>query len=177
MGLTAEQLKSWATMNDAAVAAVEEMAKRERARRETNLAQFRNELSEKFGEINSGQLHQAFKKAQSLGLGALVDDPETGSAKFVWNYNLKEVAQAAKGKLDAAKLAPAKAWSKPPRQSVPKGRQASRRVISEPVSQPTYSKSAESIKLVIISGMSGEVFSVPADKSQLLYQFIRALSD
>ncbi len=83
------------TLNDAAVATFEELSQRQRYRKDTNLRRFRKALSEKHGTIDLHQLEEVFRHMEQLGLGSLVIGRDDKPTRFVWKYNLKDVAKAA----------------------------------------------------------------------------------
>lgn len=97
------------TLNDAAIATFKELSARQRYRKDTNLRRFRKALSEKHGNIDLHQLEEVFKHMEELGLGSLVIGRDDKPTRFVWKYNLKDVAKAAAtGQMPAKMLSGAK---------------------------------------------------------------------
>jgi len=71
------------------------LGKRERFRRETNLSAYQVNLLRKGEKIVDEQFLATWKKWESLGLGSIIYGRKGNATRFKWNYNLKWVAKAA----------------------------------------------------------------------------------
>lgn len=70
--------------------------KRQRFRRHTNLDLFFKVIQQEDPTINEREFLSVFKGLQDQGAGSLVIGRKDNPTRFVWNYNLKEVANVAK---------------------------------------------------------------------------------
>jgi hypothetical protein len=93
-----------ATLNEAAVAAFNTFAERQRFRSNTNLVRFHRELEEKHGKVDEGQLLEVFKALEQAGAGSLILNRKPYKTRFAWNYSLRDVAKLAKGEIKPDEL-------------------------------------------------------------------------
>lgn len=70
-------------------------SERIRFRRVTNLQKLHNDLVNQNKPVDDDDMVQTFKSLEDAGLGALVIGRNGNPSRFVWDYNLKEVAKAA----------------------------------------------------------------------------------
>lgn len=95
-----QELAKLAKKSNAASAIFDDMANRERFRREYNLKRLHKELSEKSKKpIDDKEFLETFKALQAAGLGSLIVGRGGKEDRFIWDYNLKDVARCAKGEI------------------------------------------------------------------------------
>lgn len=70
--------------------------KRQRFRRHTNLDLFFKVIAQEDPSITEREFLEVFKTLQNQGAGSLVIGRKDNPTRFVWNYNLKEVANVAR---------------------------------------------------------------------------------
>lgn len=75
------------------------LSDKQRARRATDLTNLYREMSRKDKTLQEKEMIQVFKKLEDAGIGSLVIGRRSNHNRFVWSYNLKHVALAAKGKI------------------------------------------------------------------------------
>lgn len=159
-------LKQVAQLNDASVALFTEFAERKRFRRNVNLKRLRRELSQKFGDINSQQLLETFKQMQNLGLGSIIYGRGGKSTQFLWNFDLKDVAKAAKGEIKAADLVPL-------RPLIQKRRKYQNRA---PKSTQVVPTTNFEVLLVPIGSNEIKRFIIPSEHQKMFVTFLSSLS-
>jgi len=105
------QLKDLANSNPTAKLVFEALSRRERAREATNLNWFKYFLTSGGQQVASDQYIGVFKTLETLNVGKLISPKknksgQTSPARFIWNYNLKDIARAANGTLHSKVLRP-----------------------------------------------------------------------
>jgi hypothetical protein len=73
------------------------LSERIRFRHQTNLNKFRNDLLSAGHKIVEKEYIETFQKLDQLGVGSLIIGRRGKPNRFLWNYNLKDVAKSAKG--------------------------------------------------------------------------------
>lgn len=93
-------LSTLSTLNPAAIAVFNELASRERFRKETNIKVFFKELKRDGNSLlNYDDVASVFENLQKLNLGSIIAGRNGKAERFIWGYNLKDVVRAAKGEL------------------------------------------------------------------------------
>lgn len=92
------ELKDIVNASDTAKAMFKSFANRERFRRHTDIPYFVRTLEAEGIKVKQDDLLIAFKRMSDLGLGTLVYGRGKAPSRFIWNYNLKDIAKAAQGK-------------------------------------------------------------------------------
>lgn len=92
------QLNQVAESSHTARNVFEDLSKRERFRRETNLINYERKLLNSGKKIIHGEYLQVWKMLQDLGVGSLIIGRNKTPTRFIWNYNLKDVAKSVKYK-------------------------------------------------------------------------------
>lgn len=72
------------------------LGNRQRMRTQTDLNQFFKGILREHSGLDEKEFLAVFRKLQEQGAGALIIGRKNNPNRFIWNYNLKEVAQAAK---------------------------------------------------------------------------------
>lgn len=101
-----KSLQEVAHLNKAAEVVFNDFSKRVRFRDETNLKRYHRLLEEQYGAVNPDELMATFKALEKLGLGSIVVGRRKKPTRFVWHYNLKDVAAAARGEINADQINP-----------------------------------------------------------------------
>lgn len=78
---------------------------RQRFSQKTNLDKFKVDLLNQGEKIVDEEFQKTFKRLEDLGIGSIIHGRGKNPARFVWNYNLKDVAQMSMGNLSAEKVA------------------------------------------------------------------------
>lgn len=89
-------VKSIANSSEAAKAIFDELGSRKRYRKYTNLDQFKHLLMSKGLKVVDTEYWKTLKDMEKAGLGTIIIGRRGNPDRFIWNYNLKSVAQAAK---------------------------------------------------------------------------------
>lgn len=92
------QIQSIANESSTSKAIFSALSERERYRTRLNLKKFRYDLINKGEKIVEDEYLATFKRLQDLGIGALVIGRKGKPNRFLWHYNLKDVATASSGK-------------------------------------------------------------------------------
>lgn len=90
-----EEIKSIANQSPTSKIVFNNLSKRLRFRRGTNLSKFHVQLINAGEKIVEDEYMDTFKKLQTLGVGSLIFGRGGKPNRFKWNYNLKDVAKAA----------------------------------------------------------------------------------
>lgn len=91
------------------------LEKRQRFRKRSDISRIYREIKSTHMSTDPKEVLNVFKELQSLGVGSIVIGRKNNPNRFIWKYNLKEVAKAAKNKdvslnnLDTFKEGPSKA--------------------------------------------------------------------
>lgn len=103
------ELKNVAGLNHTSKVIFDTLSKRLRFRRQTNLTNFHNHLINTGEKIIEDEFLDTFKGLQILGVGSLIFGRNGKPNRFKWNYNLKDVAKAAKSdaKMEVKEMFPA----------------------------------------------------------------------
>jgi hypothetical protein len=165
-------------LNSAAKAIFEDFDSRQRFRRDINLKRFHTLLEEKHGSIDLQQFIETFKAIEALGLGTLVlgrgrrGDP----GRFIWDYNLKDVAAAAKGEITRDQIEPLDGNEKYKEAAKKKVPASSGIRVYQPSSEAPTGPGASSFEIIVVNPVGGtERISVPAAKEGLFREFMRIL--
>lgn len=98
---THQELAKLAQKSKAAQAIFKDMSDRERFRREYNLKRLFKELQEKTkATLDEREFLQTFKDLEAAGLGSIVLGRGKTADRWIWSYNLKDVARCAKGEIE-----------------------------------------------------------------------------
>lgn len=89
------KLQQIASENETAKAVFSTWAQRRRFRRETNLPRFEASLLQDGHKIVRQDFLQLFKRLEDAGIGSIIVGRHGKPNRFVWNYNLKDVAKNA----------------------------------------------------------------------------------
>lgn len=89
-------VKEIANSSEAAKAIFDELGSRQRYRKYTNLDQFKHLLMSKGVKVVDSDYWKTLKEMEKAGLGTIIIGRRGNPDRFIWNYNLKSVAQAAK---------------------------------------------------------------------------------
>ena len=83
------------------------LSEKQRARRATDLTHLYRAVSKMDKTVQEKEFLKVFRQLEDADIGSLIIGRRNNHNRFVWNYNLKQVAQAASGKMDTKELAPA----------------------------------------------------------------------
>lgn len=163
-----QELAKLAKKNSAAVAVFKEMAERKRFRREYSLKLLYKELGDK---IDEGEFFQVFKDLEKAGLGSIVQGRAGNPDRFVWAYNLLDVARCAKGEIDLEQI------NKLPKMAPP--RRVSR---GAPPQAPTQSEptslAGTALEVIIINpnGTDVQRIRINPDREKMFRDFLKILT-
>lgn len=96
------------------------LSKRIRFRHQTNLNKFRNDLLSAGHKIVEKEYIETFQKLDQLGVGSLIIGRRGKPNRFLWNYNLKDVAKSAKA-ISTPPSSPIAKIETKPQVTLPKG--------------------------------------------------------
>lgn len=99
-------LKTFVNESQVAKVMFEEFSSRQRYRDNTNVHHLHNTLRTKGVKLSEDDIITAFKQLTEMGIGKIIFGRGKNPTRFLWNYNLKDVAKAAQGKkpLEEAQL-------------------------------------------------------------------------
>jgi hypothetical protein len=83
------------------------LSEKQRARRATDLTHLYRAVSKMDKTVQEKEFLKVFRQLEDADIGSLIIGRRNNHNRFVWNYNLKQVAQAANGKMSTKELAPA----------------------------------------------------------------------
>lgn len=83
---------------------VDILSARQRMRRVTDLNNFYRFITKKHPDIKDTDFLNVFKKLDNEGAGSLIIGRKNNPNRFIWNYNLKEVAESLKKGKDISSL-------------------------------------------------------------------------
>lgn len=106
-------IQTIASSSEVSKAVFKALSDKQRARRATDLTNLFREVSAKDKTIPEKEFLTVFKKLEEAKLGSLVIGRRNKHNRFLWNYNLKQVAQAAHGKVKPEDMGPAVEVRKP----------------------------------------------------------------
>lgn len=106
-------IQTIANSSEVSKAVFKALSDKQRARKATDLTNLFREMTQKDKTLQEKEILAVFKKLQDASVGSLVIGRRNKHNRFVWNYNLKQVAQAAHGKMKPEELGPAIIVRKP----------------------------------------------------------------
>lgn len=77
---------------------------RQRFSQKTNLDKFKGNLLNQGEKIVDEEFQKTFKCLEDLGIGSIIHGRGKNPTRFIWNYNLKDVAQMSMGTLSGEKV-------------------------------------------------------------------------
>jgi hypothetical protein len=161
-----------AESNNVAKAVFENMAGRRRYRKYTNLRFLRRQLEANGKEtIAPEKLMSVFKTLEQMGLGSIVIGRRKNPTKFIWNYNLKDVAQVAAGKKAAGELGPIFATKGRHKQTAPRIEEKPAESVPQEEA-PQLDKSQ--IEVLIIENGSAQRVKISSEKMDTFFQVLKA---
>lgn len=95
--MISNEIKTIAESSDTSKAIFEVLKDRKRFRRYTNLSQFNQVLLNKGYKVVEDEYFDTFKALEKAGAGSLIIGRKGNPNRFIWDYNLKDVAKAASG--------------------------------------------------------------------------------
>lgn len=101
-----ELLKQASDSNPKYKAIFELFGERQRGRQDTTMPRIRRVLKDKHVDITLQELAEFFRLAQGANAGRWHQGRSVSSGRFVWNYNLKSVADVVNGKATPIRNAP-----------------------------------------------------------------------
>lgn len=101
-----ERLKEASDSNPKYKAIFELFGERQRGRQDTTMPRIRRVLKDKHVDITIQELAEFFRLAQEANAGRWHQGRSVSSGRFVWNYNLKSVADVVNGKAIPIRNAP-----------------------------------------------------------------------
>jgi hypothetical protein len=176
-------LQEVAHMSRAAETIFSDFANRERFRDETNL----NRLP-KLLNLDPDETMEVFKALQELGMGSIVIGRRKNPTRFVWHYNLKDVANAAAGGISVDQINPLfnQTGKRIKRPATAQAEAKPRSEPTKPVASPEQvSKVFESVEtqfdteIIISRPGSGRIqkFKISPDKERLLLELLNAFTN
>lgn len=95
--MISNEIKTIAESSDTSKAIFDVLKDRKRFRRYTNLSQFNQVLLNKGYKVVEDEYFDTFKALEKAGAGSLIIGRKGNPNRFIWDYNLKDVAKAASG--------------------------------------------------------------------------------
>lgn len=87
-------------MNHTEAIVLKTLTERQRVNKKTNLTHLFQSLKRDNEVLNRDEFYSFFKDLQDRGLGVMIKGRRDNPDRFIWNYNLKEVAQKVLGVSD-----------------------------------------------------------------------------
>lgn len=150
-------LQEVAQMSEVAKTIFDDLSKRSRFRDETNLVRYPSLLN-----LDQNETMAVFRELERLGVGSIVIGRRGKPTRFVWKYNLKDVANAAYGKIPESDMNPLFSQT---------GRRFKR--VQTASAEIAQAPGPDHIKVTI----NGDEFKVSSDKHELLLQLIKAVAN
>ena len=112
-------LETVANQNEVSKQVFRALAGKERAIRVTSVTNLYRTIHKAKPSIDEQEILQVFKDLEKANMGKLIIGRRNNHNRFVWNYNLKDVAQLATGKTKVNELKPAPKAKKARRYKTP----------------------------------------------------------
>lgn len=164
-----KQITDLASLSKTAEILVNDLSTRERFRARSDLRKMLKALEEKNKSVNKDDFMAVFHALQKMGFGSLVIGRGTNPTRFVWNYNLKDIGLAAKGKIDPSEIQSLKPNGAP--YNVKSGGASHKQVVDL---QKSVASDGSEVDVLVISPKSGGVqrWKVPGDRAELILKLL-----
>lgn len=101
-------IETVANTNETSKLVFKALSEKQRARQATDLTRLFNRVVEMDKSIGEKEFLMVFKQLAEAKVGSLIIGRRNNHNRFIWNYNLREVAQAAQGKLELKEVSEVK---------------------------------------------------------------------